>query len=295
MGSQQSKPKKASRSRNRVHGNLIDELNDLKPSSYKPGHILHELRKTAERQNLIADLTPQERAILAAPHSACLNQEDVKDFVKGYFAILDRMYFFNSIKKNFNGFKFYPRDSTNWYGFYDPETSIIHLEYPIKLSDGLSPGQAYICTLVHEMLHAFLEIYTCICDSCTIISDAGGFIEGEDCSHGPLWANCMLLIQESMTRELGWQVKRGIATSVKKQMKRTNWKPKDHQLVRWGLGHLAGQPQSTRQPHSTGHQMEPSRRDEFDDESDEGPDEESENEEGQWVVCCFGYTCCHLT
>jgi hypothetical protein len=301
MVSQQSKPRKVSRSRNRVHANLMDELNDLKLSSYKPGHTLHAIRKTAERQNLIADLTPQERAILAAPHSPGLNQEDVEDFVKGYFPILDRMYFFNSIKKNFKGFKFFPRNSTDFIGLWDPETSLIHLEYRMSLSDGQSPGQAYICTLVHEMLHAFLDMYTCECDSCTRTNWAGGPIyetsEGEEPAggHGPLWANCMLLIQESMTRELGWQVRCKIDESVQEQMKERNWQPKDHQLVRWGLGHLAGQPQSTRQPHSTRHQMEPSRREESDDESDEGPIEEPENEEGQWVICCFGYTCCHLT
>jgi hypothetical protein len=288
----------------------MDELNDLKLSSYKPGHTLHAIRKTAERQNLIADLTPQERAILAAPHSPGLNQEDVEDFVKGYFPILDKMYFFNSIKKNLNGIKFFPRGSDNCFGLYESETSTIHLEYPITLVDGLTPGQKYICTLVHEMLHAFQAMYICMCDSCIATSHAGGFVhqtsEGQFAGHGPLWANSMFLIQESLSRELGWQLKCGIDRGVQVQMQRTNWKPKDHQLVRWGLGHLAGrsqsprqpqatrQPQSTRQPHSARHQMEPFRREESDDESDEGPIEEPENEEGQWVICCFGYTCCHL-
>jgi hypothetical protein len=103
-----------------------------------------------------------------------------------------------------------------------------------------------IFTLVHEMAHAFLDCY-----SYAIISRLKLRAQKEYLGltgHGPAWCNAMSVIQKALERELQYTrgdadirkckkapVSFGIESGIKKETKKSSWKPTKYQLEPWGL------------------------------------------------------------
>lgn len=101
----------------------------------------------------------------------------------------------------------------------------------------LLPGRIehdYIATLLHEMLHAFMYYYGCVCNKCR----AGHHASKGGCGpqgHGPPWANAMLGIGQAFQDLVPWPLAVSMKHSVKSDMKAQNWQATDEDMARWGL------------------------------------------------------------
>lgn len=90
--------------------------------------------------------------------------------------------------------------------------------------------------LLHEMVHAFLRIFTSKmnCGPCNMIVPPQ---EGGDGStlHGPAWADLMILLQERLQDAVGWKVDCGVAQGVREEMEMSRLQPTSNQLLRWHM------------------------------------------------------------
>lgn len=101
----------------------------------------------------------------------------------------------------------------------------------ISIPDWKSPvGEKLLCTLLHEMLHVFLEYYTCKCRKCEKrTARTGG---PRKTNHGFAFCNAMIGLQEALQREVKWKVDCDLAHSVRVEMEASGWEPTEQQLKR---------------------------------------------------------------
>ncbi|KAG9237317.1 hypothetical protein BJ875DRAFT_520896 [Amylocarpus encephaloides] len=102
--------------------------------------------------------------------------------------------------------------------------------------------QSALATLVHEMLHAFFDIYDCRCITCKSNDPApkGGL--GFD-GHGPVFADCLVVLIPEVSRMLNlepWRVEHllDLSYGIKDNMAHESWIPTKAQLERWGMSDL---------------------------------------------------------
>ncbi|KAH7408019.1 hypothetical protein BKA64DRAFT_743581 [Cadophora sp. MPI-SDFR-AT-0126] len=97
-------------------------------------------------------------------------------------------------------------------------------------------GEKLLCMLLHEMLHVFLEYYTCKCKKCEKrTARTGG--PGKT-NHGFAFCNAMIGLQEALQRVVGWKADCDLAHSVRAEMNASGGEPTEEQLKRWGLDHM---------------------------------------------------------
>lgn len=77
------------------------------------------------------------------------------------------------------------------------------------------PFRKYIGDLVHEMLHAFSEIFTCHCNEFT--KHGNTIARRKMASHGEDWEKSISAIQSTTIRELGQWVDVGVLDSVNQE------------------------------------------------------------------------------
>ncbi|KAG9230194.1 hypothetical protein BJ875DRAFT_488218 [Amylocarpus encephaloides] len=87
----------------------------------------------------------------------------------------------------------------------------------------------HIATLLHEMLHAFLDFFS----SSTLPCAVGGI---GATGHGPAWADSMAILQRALQREVSFPVLCCIPIAIQDNIKgEPTWRPSDDQKIRWGL------------------------------------------------------------
>jgi hypothetical protein len=79
---------------------------------------------------------------------------------------------------------------------------------------------------------AYLSIYTCPCGKCKINRNAISHFK--TIGHIDNWVDSVLSIQNAMIRELAWRADTSISVAVNFEIEKTNWRPRDDQLLRWG-------------------------------------------------------------
>lgn len=101
---------------------------------------------------------------------------------------------------------------------------------------GISVEEVRIATLLHEMLHAFIYYYFCLCSSCLVEhryeASQGG--PGKTL-HGPVWANSMSSLAKAFQETVDWSVSEDIGLSVQSEMKQVDWDPTEEEKERWGM------------------------------------------------------------
>lgn len=211
-------------------GKPLDEMSyygrDLTPILWQQHH---------QHQSPISKrLSTSQNAILRSPIPRCKSITELRNLLDEWMKIFDRAFYFQAVRNRCPPVKLI-NTSQDFHGMYDPQTHIIR----INLS--LPPPQDYrgtveewrICVLLHEMLHAFLILYSCRRrdDGCLAMWDLsmGG---ASDVGHGPAWANAMTVIQAALRREVRWEVDCGINKSVRHTMSISDWHPRPDQLQR---------------------------------------------------------------
>lgn len=144
--------------------------------------------------------------------------------------ILDEIYFFGSLLRHIPEFVFGDGNNMNLHGFWLDSTKTITLnpllyveEYQKKYS--INP----ISTLLHEMMHAFFDIF--VRGSVEVAPKKGGIGRS---GHGPAWADAMLSVQNSLKQEVPFSVDCGIFNSVKVTMFMEHWRCSTMQMIKWG-------------------------------------------------------------
>ena len=129
-------------------------------------------------------------------------------------------------------------DCQTSYGVYKPVDRSLN----INLDAGLQHGGVvrattfkYASIVVHEMLHAFLHIYSCHCGFCMKRRKVAVNGNSGASGHSPLFLNACRAIELAIKGEFGRDFDTGLYESLKLEMEGSGWQPREDQFHRWGL------------------------------------------------------------
>jgi hypothetical protein len=218
----------------RNHPNPQRDLPNLQKRAYS-GRILSLVVSENTKAAISSKVIPAEWQSLMNPVEDCLTEYSLLKFLNKYLVILDKAFFFGTMKPMLRGFVIYS-EQTSKAGFYHERDRTIHINQIFYARNPEDPPRRHLETLAHEMLHAFLYYYTCQCGKC------GQHVGNSDIrgatGHGTIWANAMINIQKAITRDLGWEADCNIEASIMNEIKASGWKPRLDQLERWECKHL---------------------------------------------------------
>ncbi|CAG8960298.1 hypothetical protein HYFRA_00012818 [Hymenoscyphus fraxineus] len=163
-----------------------------------------------------------------------LSEAELHSFLENWAHALDEAYFFGRLMSRTSGIQFAKGDETSGnYGLWDPskKTILLDVEFHISMAIGVDYKIGLITTLVHEMMHAFFDIFgTEISYSISPENGGIGYLDG----HGPPWADAMASVQESLNEVFPFIIDGQIFQSVQWSMVNYDWTPTRSQMTRWG-------------------------------------------------------------
>ena len=130
--------------------------------------LFESLQRNSEKP-ILDGLTTTEQDFLLHPPTECgASSEDVLGLLEMYLPIFDKVFSFGLfVNDNFNGlkvhhgFKSKPEDQ---HSFWRPSNRIISVNTETVDEPERGPrSQQLIDTLLHEIIHAFLWMYSCRC------------------------------------------------------------------------------------------------------------------------------------
>jgi hypothetical protein len=223
------------------HPKFLRELPNTKPNRYNSKEISYLLQQNADKRD-VSQLSTAAQIRVKIPVRRCENEAEVQKLVKEWFPVLDEIFFFDkahSVLKG--GITLYSDNKENIHGHFSKDKSDIEINLAHHLGRSgylqVQGGeQRIVCTLLHEMLHAFLHSYACrkkCCEKRVYFPESGHGVTG----HGKLWCDAMVKMYASLERLVEWPVGCDIGSSVMNEMQNggTNWQPTEEQLARWGL------------------------------------------------------------
>jgi hypothetical protein len=116
----------------------------------------------------------------------------------------------------------------------DEKFILISRDYVPKSSEKTTQEESFVGTLVHEMLHRFLRLYTCGCEPCRNVTHPSVSGPGKT-GHGPCWVDAMLEIGQTLQDVVQWRVDVGLVISIENEMEGSNWEPTLQELRRWNV------------------------------------------------------------
>ncbi|CZT09151.1 uncharacterized protein RCO7_04033 [Rhynchosporium graminicola] len=214
-----------------THPKIEDDLPNPRQHTYFGRDLARTLRYNAEKdiETVLAD---HEINLLQDPIPEVSSTRESKNLMNTYFLIFDQAFFCKllgkDLKKRIVIYDDHQNDAS--LGYY--KDGIIHINMTIQ--DRTGPlGEKQLAVLLHEMLHAFLDLYTCNCSKCEKrTADQGGF---GATGHGSTWANSMIYLQKSLARQVGWDVDCGVERGVYTEMNASGWQPRPEQFERWNI------------------------------------------------------------
>jgi hypothetical protein len=204
---------------------------------------------------MLDKLRRHEIDTLHAPIPKCNdNQNSLEQLIMAWFDIFNRTFFAGGLtlirdrvfaKRGLamrNGRD--PRDLFGRFVHKSGERGMLEINLSVTPDStyGGSMEQVHIGTLLHEMLHAFFDYYSCTCQVC--LNKRSVYQGGSGKSgHGPAWANSMIAMAKAVQDQVSWDVDIGMMDSIEREMLESNWEPTKEELRRWGLGtsHLNSQ------------------------------------------------------
>jgi hypothetical protein len=178
----------------------------------------------------VSHLTGNAKRRLEMPVRLCDTVSDAQKIVDEWFPVLDEIFFFSKVQTALKvPIMVYNKPELGIRGQY------ISLEDQIEINCAINErkpegGNRIVCTLAHEMVHAFLVSFSCQTRSCRrgIFSMDGG--------HGVLFTDSMVRIEAKLQKLVLWTAECGVNYSVIGEMEKSksNWQPRNEELVRWG-------------------------------------------------------------
>jgi len=217
----------------RIHVVPEKDFGHLKCKAYEGRKLARMLIRNTNVSTLFK-VSARDRALLRRPlpNSTLCNAREVREVLISYISALDSAYFFGAVQKRLGKLIVKDRQAGDGrgHGKYHAAGGSGYVTIYRKPS---STWETYLSSLVHEMLHCFLDMYTCVCSQC--LKNGNSLPRKYTTGHGENWSNSMLFISAAMNRDLHWQSDVGLQGSINNEMQRTGWKPRYRQIYRWGL------------------------------------------------------------
>ena len=221
------------------HPDPRNYLRNLEPSLYSPIDLAAILQDNNAKW-ISCKLHPRQTEFIWDENisNRVANDLDLDEFGKlmnDWFAVLDTGYFFGSIRNRIKPIRVYtmatiPEEihGKGRYGWSDPSNDTINIVFT-----GQRTYLEYVGTLLHEMLHAFFQLFACRASlKCQIfLGSKAGIGHG----HGKLWAETMFSIESAFGRDFPNSLNCGMKRSVIGEMIATGWNPSAEQQTAWGI------------------------------------------------------------
>ncbi|KAG9233121.1 hypothetical protein BJ875DRAFT_485418 [Amylocarpus encephaloides] len=175
------------------------------------------------------------RHILNTPIPKDVPKDECEGLLKLWAQAFDELFFFGLVLPTCEFRCLDECHESECKGLFDPEEWIIkvYTRHPDKSSRGADTNlENFLCTVLHEMCHAFLDIYACWCIQCAERGYKNGG-RGED-GHGVVWACPMVTIETALQGKVAWNVDCDISTSVEMSREKYGWSATPQQLASWG-------------------------------------------------------------
>ena len=220
------------------HRNLYFDYGDLQARCYE-GNAIKNILINNTRIPLYAKLSSSDIRLLQKILIYSSTSKAIKEILGVYLRILDKAFFFGAIAKVCR-LQVEAEHGQSYRANYSPSRKTI-----VLVLEGQTTGcfigilKDYIAKLLHEMLHAFLQIYTCQCSECR--ANGNAIADRDTTGHREQWVDSLRAIQSALFRDLGWNLDLGIPESVSLEVTQTGWRPTGEQLLRWDVV-LTGEP-----------------------------------------------------
>ncbi|PVH81808.1 hypothetical protein DL98DRAFT_623049 [Cadophora sp. DSE1049] len=224
------------------HPKITNHLQNPQGKRYREKELSFEVQQNANTfcSQIDTRLKRWEVAIMRGNIPHVTSQPDFLEIAMIWLRIFDHAFYFNLVRKGLrdkNPIVVYHNDKDDMLGFVAPTSQpFISLNMHFPHDDG-SPGcvaRQMIATLLHEMLHVFLLLYTCECNSCEkrATSRKRGGVKHK---HGATWVNAMVPLERALQSQVRWKVETNTFNSVLMKMVGSGWVPRDDELERWGI------------------------------------------------------------
>ena len=174
--------------------------------------------------------------IIQSPIPNIVGTQEIKTLLNTWMIIFDHAYFSDTIKTVTGMAEMTDLRAHQALACYIPSSQKIFID-PNQIF--MEPGdhtkitERAVAALLHEMLHAFFDIYGCRCKECwEKPPQQNGLGKSQ---HGPPWIHTMCNLQNSLSDTVNWWVECGIGRSAEHAMEHDNWEPDPQRLAVWRL------------------------------------------------------------
>lgn len=228
------------------HPKITDELDNPRGKKYREKDLSFALCRNARGfdSDVRFRLKRWQFGIMKAEIPHITSEEDLLELVTTWIRIFDHAFFFNLVRRDLDQQNpieiYYDANKEHRQGLSTPGYFItkpfISLNSYVSHDDGTTGfvARSTLSTLLHEMVHTFLDLYSCQCTECQKHTVSRNGFSGQS-GHGPNWANAMNAIEEAFQDHVQWEVEGGVLESLALEMATSGWVPRDDQLERWGI------------------------------------------------------------
>ncbi|CAG8955607.1 hypothetical protein HYFRA_00009561 [Hymenoscyphus fraxineus] len=194
-------------------------------SFLKIPHITHKF--TAEQETLLSSAVPEVKTTT-----------ELANLLITWFDLFDT-WLFGGTLSNTDLVIENSKTSALGRGWYYNPTNTVHIQLLDKTL-GSEPGftgsneHLFIGTLLHEMVHAFIYLYSCPKYCCNVCFEPQLGGRGKF-GHGPVWADSLTVLSEVLGSKVSWPVFVNIPRSIANSMCLEDWQPTQAQLEFWGM------------------------------------------------------------
>jgi hypothetical protein len=193
------------------HPNPDDDLPHLHPHCYEGRFLARLLRREAKSPNL-QKLTAEQReqvklvekdlkqySLPSIPNFG--GEQTIKDFFATWLSIFDTLFFFDTLPNKVALRLESDPDVEDYHGFWGAEGDVYNIVFNPETRENRGPEgwNNFLSKILHESLHAFLQIYSCQCTRCF----DKGWTQASSSSHNSVYANAMIAIQDSLSEGMG--------------------------------------------------------------------------------------------
>jgi hypothetical protein len=266
------------------HPQFQDEIPDTRPRRYHPKELSLLLSRTAKEIDF-SKLSSRVKETLRGDVPRCRSKQETYNLMKAWFSVFVELFFFPQVHKVLKGgMKVHYKLKSSDHGLFCSSCKGIELNM-YEGREGVFGEYDHICTLLHEMVHAFVEIFSCNKKRCRrkkTRADWGLGIGG----YGSVWCNSMVPIEHAFSKMVRWLVECGVQSSLESEMgmHKPVWQPRQEQLARWGLLEATARDSKGRRICRCRHEYD---CDVCEEDGDwEGYDEEDNKGDWEYVWCC---------
>jgi hypothetical protein len=228
---------------------FLDECQNPRPNNYSSRDLSRALIANAEDLPYHR-LSHSERELLDAPYTTHGNTARMERTIMRFLPIMSKLFFYGAVHKRV----------TVWFDYNDELVGAISGDWhhpsrlPSMLVKGLPPSsirivmksregsfdqrlQGYLRTLVHEMVHGFLSIYTCDCSRNGCREKNLKHNHMGKSGHGEAWANAARAIEIAASEKFGYDFDLNIGSSLclEARVQQGNFNPTARQMEDWGI------------------------------------------------------------